>query len=143
MNSFKKAIIVGCGVIALALAANSAVAAGHGKGHAKVWKDQGPNVTVSSNPTNFQYTMHLKYILKAKHAAASPVTIKVDQAGAQNALAQLATVGQGKVLVIKQLNFRDANGKKLDNCNMIKNSAFTAGAASVAISVSQTGCTVQ
>ncbi len=144
MNSIKKAILVGSSVLAIVFAANSALAVGHNghKGHAKIWKDQGPNIVVTADPSDFAYSMKLKYVLK-NNATGKPVKIDVDQAGVANALAQLQTVGTGNVLVIKELSFKDANGKKLDNCNMIKNSAFVSGASSVSIAISANGCVVQ
>ena len=146
MNAFKKAILVGSSVLAIAFAANSVLAHGdchgHGKGHAKVWKDQGPQIVVNADPSNFSYTMSLKYFLKS-NATHKPVKIDVDQTGVANALSQLQTVGTGNVLIIKELSFKDANGKKLENCNMIKNSAFVSGASSVSITVSANGCTLQ
>lgn len=142
MNSFKKAITLGTTVLALAFAANSAFAYGHGKCHAKVWKDQGPSILVTADPTDFNYKMSLKYKLK-NNESAKPVKIEVDQNGVVNALSQLKTVGQGNVLVIKELSFKDADGKKLEHCNMIRNPGFVAGAPSIAIAITKAGCIVQ
>lgn len=147
MNSFKKAITLGTTVLALAFAANSAVAHGHGnghghKGHAKVWKDQGPSILVTADPTDFSYKMSLKYKLK-NNVAAKPVAIEVDQSGVANALSQLKFAGQGDVLVIKELSFKDADGNKLEHCNMVRNPGFVAGAPSIAIAINKAGCIVQ
>jgi Cu/Ag efflux protein CusF len=155
MKSFQKVLTLGTSVLALAFAANSAFAHAHGHnqqgqkqghGESKQWEGQGPSIVVTADPADFNYSMTLKFKVKdAKEGTRSGkhVEVKVAQDGVVNALAQLKLVNPGQVLKIKHLSFKSADGKRLENCNMMKNSGFIAGAAAIDIAVSKDGCIVK